>query len=215
MVWAETAPAHRTSRLLDAGELHRLGALRSPTEADRYASAHTLLRCVVAEHTGTNPAALRFTATCRTCGGGHGTPRLRGAPALALSLSHAGSRVVVALGGPAPVGVDVEAEAATGFDGFERVALGPGERADTPAQRARTWVRKEALLKATGRGLTVEPSAVVLSALDAEPELLRWTAHEPPGPVHLRDVDVGPDHAACLAVLTAAAPTVSVHQHRW
>lgn len=208
VVWAR--PVRATTQLLDARERARLQALRSAEAADRYACAHQLLRRVLAQRTGADPAALELTATCRTCGGPHGRPELVGHPELHLSLSRAGQRVLVAITTAGPVGVDVELVSATGFDGFTAVALAPSERADTVDERARTWVRKEALLKATRHGLMVEPSAVVLSAPSEHPRLLAWTAAEPPGAVALVDVEVGAGYAACVAVLGAGEPDVHV-----
>lgn len=215
MVWAHTVPARAATALLSPAECDRLRRIHSPAEADRYAAAHTLLRLVVGQRTGRSPGALQLTARCRTCGGAHGRPELIGHPRVQLSLAHAGQRVAVALGHGAGLGVDVEQVSATGFDGFEQVALNPAERAGSPAERARTWVRKEALLKATGRGLTVEPSSVVLTAPDEPPRLLRWGAHDPPGPVRLTDLDVGAGHAGCLAVLTSQTPEVVLTEHVW
>ena len=43
------------------------------------------------------------------------------------------------------------------------------------AARARMWSRKEAILKATGHGLVVDPSQVVVSSPDAPAALLEWS----------------------------------------
>jgi 4'-phosphopantetheinyl transferase len=67
----------------------------------------------------------------------------------------------------------------------------------------RYWTRKEALLKATGHGLALPLRSVSVSAHDAVPALLAWTA-EPPleGPVHLLDLAAAPDRPpAALAML--------------
>jgi 4'-phosphopantetheinyl transferase len=223
VVLATSVAVDRVVGLLDVAERARVAAVARPQDAADRASAHALLRLVVGPVVGRGPASLVFTATCRTCGGPHGRPELVGAPALGLSLSHAAGLVAVAVSTAGRVGVDVELVSATDFDGFERVALAPGEQARTPAERARTWVRKEALLKATGHGLAVEPRSVVLSGPGGAPRLLAWTGPEHPGPVELRDVAVdGPDtaavdgtHAAAVAVLGTGGWTLRVRRHTW
>ena len=62
------------------------------------------------------------------------------------------------------VGVDVEAAGSASFDGFDDVALHPEERCVDDHERTRLWTRKEALLKAHGTGLAVDPRTVWLSA---------------------------------------------------
>lgn len=66
------------------------------------------------------------------------------------------------------VGVDLEHRSGVVFPGFDDVALTPAERRQlstlTPDQatlwRTAAWARKEALLKARGTGLRIEPSSV-------------------------------------------------------
>lgn len=215
VVVARSTEAATVTDLLDAGERTRLAGLNRQVDRDAWASAHALLRLVLGATLDRDPAALVLTATCRTCGGGHGRPELAGQPGVHLGLSHAPGLVAVAVGTVGPLGVDVEAVAATGFTGFAEVALAPGERAVTTTERARTWVRKESLLKATGLGLSVPPSTVRLSDPGAPPRLLAWNAGTPPGPVRLHDVAVGAEHAAAVAVLGRAPWTLRVREHRW
>lgn len=107
---------------------------------------------------------------------------------------------MVAITDAGPVGVDVEAEGAADFAGFGDVALHPGERANAPADTTRVWVRKEALLKAYGLGLAVNPSDVRLD----DDGLVTWDSdHRPPGTVWLRDLAV-PGHVAAIAVTALA-----------
>ena len=217
VVWSRAVRTPGQEALLDPAERHRLAALRSAPEAARFVAAHALLRVVVGRRVGVDPAALEVSATCRRCGGPHGVPRVAGHPDLHLSLSHAGDRVVLALG-CAPLGVDVEATAAAAFPGFSAVALAAGEQAVTDVERAVLWTRKEAVLKATGHGLAVPPTALTVSAAGRPPALLGWdprAAGVPaPGPVVLADLDLGTGYAGCVAVLATGPLTVQVSTER-
>jgi 4'-phosphopantetheinyl transferase len=143
---------------LDAEERRRWHRLTHPRDAAAYLELHLLARSEIGRALGLSPQEVRFDRTCLDCGLQHGAPRVLDDPGLHVSLSRSGSVVAVALSRGGPVGVDVEAVAGTSFDGFEAVALHPGERsaARDPAADATAWVRKEASLKALGVGLRVD-----------------------------------------------------------
>jgi 4'-phosphopantetheinyl transferase len=167
---------------------------------DAAASAHALLRLLLTERTGVPPTAHVLVRRCTTCGGAHGKPRLAH-PSLQVSLSYVAGAVAVAVTDEGPVGVDLERLPATDFDGFDGVALAPGETASTTAERARLWTRKEAALKATGDGLSRDPRTVDVrgsTALGA----------------HLLDVDVPGPLAAAVAVLCGPRPRLRVEERR-
>ena len=77
-----------------------------------------------------------------------------------------------------------------------------------PARRTegflRLWTLKEAYIKATGRGLVVDPSEVLVSGPGEPARLVDWRADEPrPAQISLADVDVTTDdHRAAVAALT-------------
>ncbi|HSL37400.1 MAG TPA: 4'-phosphopantetheinyl transferase superfamily protein, partial [Arthrobacter sp.] len=120
--------------------------------------------------------------SCPDCGTGpeldHGRPGYRlgqGPAGLVLSLSRSHGWALLAAGPAAPVrpdgvaiGIDLEHSAGVMFPGFDDVALTPAERqvlaALAPDQatlwRTAAWARKEALLKARGTGLRMEPASV-------------------------------------------------------
>ena len=74
--------------------------------------------------------------------------------------------------------------------------------------RTRMWVRKEAVLKATGDGLSVDPRRVVVSGPSQPPRLVAWRdGSVEPSFVHLTDLELGSGYATCAALLaTDAAP---------
>ena len=175
--------------MLDDDTRRRLPS-RHPAVA---ASAHALLRLVLSDLTGVAPRDHRIDHVCPSCGGSdHGRPVPRD---MALHVSLAGTRsgVAVAVSSEAPVGVDVEQLSATRFDGFEGVVLGPAERAADDAERARAWTRKEAVLKARGTGLSVDPRAVDVRA-------------DRSGDCWVLDLPAAPGLAAAVAVRSTQRP---------
>lgn len=145
-------------------------ALRFRRVEDRldYEASHALFRLLAAWSLGLPPrqaARLRVARHCAGCGGtDHGKPSV---PGVALSLSRSHGAVMVAAG-PAgrTLGADIERVPGQVFDGFDAFATAPAERGELAAadatDRTRLWVSKEAVLKAAGVGLAVEPSSVVL-----------------------------------------------------
>ena len=164
--------------------------------------AHDLLRDAAARFHQVPISHVVLTHECPRCGSDeHGRPMLLATAAIRrpayVSLARAGDVSVVAVTDAGHVGVDVEAEGAAEFAGFEDVVLHPGERGAASADRTRVWVRKEALLKAYGLGLAVDPGDVMLD----HDRIASWDSHHrPPGAVWLREVAV-PGHVAAVAVL--------------
>jgi 4'-phosphopantetheinyl transferase len=175
-----------------------------PAEADR------LLTHEVARFHGLSVAEVDVARSCATCGSGdHGRPVVDTAARTFLSLARAQGVLLVAVSDDAPVGVDVERADAGGFPGFADVALHPLEDANTAEECATAWVRKEALLKATGHGLQVDPRTIRISDED-QPRLLVWPT-EPVPDVQFLDLEID-GYAACLAVLDGQMPSVTVRQ---
>ncbi|WP_128984641.1 4'-phosphopantetheinyl transferase family protein [Streptomyces roseicoloratus] len=160
--------------LLDDAERRVYASFLREPDAALYVTAHALLRLVVGEALGRDPADLVFAA------GPHGKPYLENAR-VEFSLSHAGERVAVAVTSDTPVGVDVERVPRAGAE-LPLHVLSPAERAayDLLPAGCRAgaftsyWVRKEAVLKATGEGLRVDPARLTVSAADRPAELLGW-----------------------------------------
>lgn len=206
--------------LLDAGELERVQRRPNPHP---FITAHALLRRLVADETGVDPRRLEFERRCATCGTNrHGKPHVAGMRDVHVSVSYGDHMAVAVVTTVGEVGIDIEDLESADFDGFGSVTLDDSEATHLDgldgepllAARARLWARKEAILKATGHGLVVDPSQVVVSAPDAPAALLEWKASEhPPGPTQVSDVDVGrPDHRAAVAVLTSHPVSIRVQR---
>jgi 4'-phosphopantetheinyl transferase len=138
------------------------------------------------------------TARCPRCGGDHGRPAVtdtRSGRHLGGSVTHAGTVTLVALG-PAAVGIDAERVAGdpARFDAIRAVTGG------TPAdgrEALRLWTTVEAVLKADGRGLEVDPTRV---RIEGPPGVAGATARVDGGPLFqiagfdLPDVDSSAAH---------------------
>ncbi|MFF8597580.1 4'-phosphopantetheinyl transferase family protein [Streptomyces sp. NPDC015232] len=204
--------------LLDAAERRVYEALTGERVRAQYVTAHALLRTVLGRVLDRDPVSLEFAA------GPHGKPYLRDG-SVEFSLSHSGELVAVALALGAPVGVDVERVPEPGAE-LPLPVLSAAERAvfdrfpgpERSAAFAAYWVRKEAVLKATGVGLRVDPARLTVSAPDRPAELLDWRGREeavragagheeavPPHPsVRLYDLDAGSGYRGAVALLGGA-----------
>ena len=149
--------------------------------------------------------------TCPTCASTeHGVPyTVASGRRVALSLARAAGAVAAAAALDAAVGIDLETVDAAGFDGFAAVALHPDEPQPRDARAAsRLWVRKEAVLKALGQGLRIDPRTLLLSAGNQtadqpgdQPRVLAWPDPRPPSVLDLRDLDAPAGYVAALAVI--------------
>ncbi|TDC58316.1 4'-phosphopantetheinyl transferase superfamily protein [Actinomadura sp. KC345] len=205
--WAAPADEPGMRALLDDGERDRYERFLRAEDKARFVTGRFLARTALAEVTGLDPGAIRFTTDCPHCGGTHGKPRLPGA-GVDFSLSHSGDRVVLVLAEGAEVGVDVERESDRDIDRLAEMVLTAPERATLAAMADRKrgfhryWSRKEALLKATGHGLAAPMTAIRVSGPDEPAEVLAWDGEAAVSPVRLADLTPGSGYAAAAAVLT-------------
>ncbi|WP_211770268.1 4'-phosphopantetheinyl transferase family protein [Kutzneria sp. CA-103260] len=210
--WArpDQAPDDLLLAVVPEAEQRRAARYRQRLDRLRSLTGAWLLRTAVAALTGERPSDVLVDRTCADCGQQHGRPRLPAAVGIEVSVSHAGERVAVALTRLGEVGIDVEfAPLANHFDHeLAENALSPQElsivdRSDNPGMDFRQlWVRKEALLKATGHGLRIPMSRIEVSPATDPPALLAWPLDIPVDQVRLATLDPGPRHHAAVAVLT-------------
>ncbi|HEY7076992.1 MAG TPA: 4'-phosphopantetheinyl transferase superfamily protein [Solirubrobacteraceae bacterium] len=188
-VWpvALDAPGERMDEhlaALDADELERASRLRAPRDSRRFVVAHGRLRQLLARELGIRPAEVALRREPR------GRPYVKGSD-VRFSLARSAGFALVALTRGRAVGVDVERRR----DGIAcaeiaRHFFSPREAAHLralpePARSATFltwWTRKEAVLKATGEGITE-----------------RLAAAPPPG-WSVRDLAAGPGHFGAVAV---------------
>ncbi len=149
----------------EAADAQRAARFHFERDRRRYLAARYALRQVLASTLSLEPGAIRLAEDA------NGKPCLAGAAARAchFNLSHSGGLALIALSRAAPVGVDLELVGGKEPDeGLLASCLSAAERtqwpAIAPAARPRAfldlWTRKEAMLKAVGIGLRVEPCDV-------------------------------------------------------
>ncbi|WP_104163087.1 4'-phosphopantetheinyl transferase superfamily protein [Cryobacterium sp. N22] len=202
------------------------------------AGDHHALVDLVARLTGVDAASVTLTQLCPNCGlPGHGPLRVQlgdeadGSPTVHVSLARADGRLALAVTAAGPVGIDLESVAALARAPLDDVLLSAAEadavaalhpRAATAAVAA-VWTAKEAVLKAAGLGLRVDPRDLTIAretpvapggdpAADAaQPGLAGW----PNAPfllkeLHLMRVATPPEFAATVAVVCARQPALRI-----
>jgi 4'-phosphopantetheinyl transferase len=202
----DVATIDRLSDELAPEELMRAGRFRFSEDRNAYVAGHAAIICLTRLLLGA-PACWRIVA------GTNGKPEVRtqGLAPLHISLSHTRGLIAAAFGRVAPLGVDVEAGRALS-DGAalmqhvlsqaERAAL---ERSNSPDRDfLNYWCRKEAWLKALGRGIT--------SGLDrycvANPSAPRGP--DPADDLTIVDVPVPRPFSSALCVLAAGQKVVAL-----
>ncbi len=188
--------------LLSDEERTRAQSFRRTDDQARSALGAALLRRAVNTLTGVAPSDVVVVRRCKTCGGPHGQPELPGT-GLYGSISHAGHWVCVAVTAAGPVGVDIEPFGLMLRPWLLRAVAGPQEALDVRdgGNTLALWTRKEAVLKATGEGLTTPMQDVVVSPPD-EPAALRSHAGRPALSCQLTDLDLVRGYAGTVAVVT-------------
>lgn len=145
--------------LLSDEERARAAAFRADLHRRRHIVSHGVLRIVLAGYVGLTPEALCFAQTAE------GKPLLetKGGPTIGFNLSHSGELALIAVTDGRAVGVDVEeVSEMRDITGLANRYFAPSEAAAIDAQPPdrrrsaffRCWTRKEAFVKAIGKGLS-------------------------------------------------------------
>jgi 4'-phosphopantetheinyl transferase len=161
--WASSSGG--LAALLTEPERGRYARFHRPADALAYACAHSLLHLLVAHTLGAEPGATGLVADP------NGKPRLAGIRLPGISLSHSGTLACAALCPTADVGVDLETtlprpEAAR----LAKRILSPGEAEEWQSRGSAwhdlmaAWTVKEALLKASGLGISAGMEALHIGA---------------------------------------------------
>ncbi|MGD2071123.1 MAG: 4'-phosphopantetheinyl transferase superfamily protein, partial [Gemmatimonadota bacterium] len=207
--------------VLSPDERARADRFRLPEDHRRFVTVRHALRLVLGGHLGEAPDSIRFRY------GPQGKPALEApgaADAVRFNVSHAGDRALIAVARGREVGVDIERvrlEPVDALDLAERFFSSREAEALAslpPAQVASAfhagWTRKEAFMKAVGKGLALPLDAFDVSLTPGEPARLLATRWDPAEAERwsLKALDVGPGYAAALAV---EGHDWSLREDRW
>ncbi|MBV8114245.1 MAG: 4'-phosphopantetheinyl transferase superfamily protein [Silvibacterium sp.] len=198
------------SRLLGAEERDRAARFRFPHLTHRFIVDHGRVRLILGACSEIAPEDIAFAVN------EYGKPELAnpgatGPGRLRFNLSHTEGLTLLALCLDADLGVDVEAVRAMNdleliaeshFSSREIAALRAVDPVDRERAFFRCWTRKEAFLKAHGRGLSIPLDSFAVSlAAEALPALLecRWDPEEIQR-WSLLSLDPGPNFVSALAI---------------
>jgi 4'-phosphopantetheinyl transferase len=165
---------------LSADELERAGRFRLARDRHRFIVGRVGLRTLLGCYIGETPSAIRFRY------GSHGRPELSEPSAvLRFNVAHSGDLATYAFGRFDSVGIDVEYISSVGeiaplarrfFTTREAGEVISAPEADKLHAFYRCWTRKEAYLKALGRGLAEPLDAFEVSVALHEAARLRHVA---------------------------------------
>jgi 4'-phosphopantetheinyl transferase len=184
--------------LLNSIEKARQSAYQRAEDSARFTVAAALLRLATAAEVGATPTAIIIDRACEDCGAPHGKPRITGTD-LHVSVSHSGRKVAVALTRAAPIGVDVEAISHVDVDELQRLCLTTNEPLNRPDEFYCYWCRKESVVKATGDGLRVPLTEVLVSPAGEPARLVSYRGR--PMAATMVDLPISPYYAGAATVL--------------
>ena len=192
-------------RALDQGERARADGFRVERDRCRFVAGRGVLREILGRYADAAPSSLRFAYS------GTGKPCLLPQSPVQFNVSHSGERLVVAIARGRRLGVDVERHPSLAtvdrvshrvFSEAELKAIRSVDRSRQPAEFARLWARKEAYLKADGRGVAFPLDRIDVAtrpehALVLDAEAGEW-AMDPAWT--LSTLEGGASLACCVAV---------------
>lgn len=188
---------------LEPEELDRASRFRFERLQRHFVVSRGFLRNVLARYMEVRPQDLRFVYN------DYGKPSLAGQQSLRFNMSHSHEVALVAVARDAALGVDVEyiradfasEEIAKRFFSRREVeTLTSLPREEIVAAFFRCWTRKEAYIKAIGKGLSQQLDRFDVTLAPYEPAALLQADAEDTSSWSLSDIDVGSDYASALAV---------------
>jgi 4'-phosphopantetheinyl transferase len=189
----------RFRETLEAHELERASRFHFDKHRNHFIVGRGGLRYVLALYLDAKPEEFRFSY------GTYGKPALVG-ERLRFNVSHSHGMALFAVAADREVGVDVEhirADFATEdiarrfFSRLEVAAFNALRKEEQVAAFFRCWTRKEAYIKAIGRGMSEPLDAFDVTLAPGEAELLRAEGQDV-SRWAMFDIDVGADYAGAL-----------------
>ena len=183
-IWCALASEHtpslpRYTRHLSPDELRRAGRMRLPKLQERFIISRGLLRALLGKYLDCRPELIQFACSLQ------GKPYLPAsfhAAQLHFNLSHSRDAMLFAVRLREPVGIDVEyMRDNLDFTSLAKRFFSDQEYRDIntlagPEQRTAFytyWTRKEAYLKATGKGLAGLREAVAADMPEGKPDTVK------------------------------------------
>jgi 4'-phosphopantetheinyl transferase len=197
----------RYERLLSPDERERAQRYVFQKHCRRFIVARAVLRVLLGRYLNQEPDRIRFAY------GPEGKPSLAetSGGSVRFNLSHSEALALYAFTRAREVGIDLEwINPRVGFEELADRFFTPGEastlrglteHAREPAFFA-CWTRKEAYMKAIGKGLSLPTQGFEVSLAPGQPAALISTRHDPEQAARwsLLELDAGPGFAAALAV---------------
>jgi 4'-phosphopantetheinyl transferase len=200
---AEVADYQNYWCVLDAAEQAHAGKITNDLLHKRYVEVHGRLRNILAQTLNESPEKIRINKT------EHGKPYLPDTPELAFNLSHSADILVIAVGWNCQLGVDIEScKPRTSLAGLVDKCFAEEEIAywnkQPETQKTlefyRFWTRKEAFVKATGRGIGLGLNRCVINP-ENQAEFLRVPVDCGPASIwHVQELAFAP--GICSALVT-------------
>lgn len=198
----------RLETYLSEDELKRAARFHFKSDRNRFIAAHACLRDALSHYLDQAPGQLSFFQ------GPYGKPGIvgiSGGQKLAFNLSHSHSLGLVAVTLGARVGVDVERiRPGVPVQAIARRFFSPREIDELlalPSEIQETaffncWTRKEAYIKARGRGLSLPLDSFDVSLAPGERVALRENRHDSRETTcwTMQHLEAGPGYAAALAI---------------
>jgi len=190
-------------RVLDAGEQAHAERIKNDLLHKRFVESHGRLRNVLAQTLNEPPEQLNIKKT------DHGKPYLADTPELVFNLSHSESIMVIAVAWNCQLGVDIECCKSRGsLAGLVDKCFAEEEIAywnNLPEDQKvtefyRFWTRKEAFVKATGRGIGLGLNRCVINPENQSGFLRVPADYGQASTWHAMNIDLG--QGVCSALVT-------------
>jgi len=219
-VWIEPyrpskEPGDRMMSVLSPAEIQRANAYYFHEDRKRYVQAHVLLRLILSEYAGMQPQEIVYRI------GAHGKPHLMPENPVCFNLSHTKEMIAVAISSERNVGIDIEKKAdiadidcvARQFMSRDECLTLRGMTADAKRDYFyQCWVQKEALIKASGRG--IDDNLRVYSVMDgnrrAGAKTIFTCVDETPNTWWLSLFEHEPDHIGAVCIESSDPQAYSI-----
>lgn len=192
--------------VLDIPEKARAEKMTNHAQQQRYVETHGRLKYLLALYVNEAPEKIRLNKTP------HGKPYLADKPEIVFNLSHSGNMMVIGVSNHCNLGVDIEVcQPRSNFSALVKKCFADEEtsywnklpEAQKIVEFYRFWTRKEAFVKAIGRGIPLGLNSCVINP-EKPTAFLRIPAEC--GPVsdwRLQNMDLSKN--SCCAVVTDKA----------